>query len=387
MERLNTAVQNYHWGDTTFIPSLQGRDATGEPEAELWMGTHPKLPSTIMGKSSTLTEIININSDQALGKHISKTYGDLPYLLKVLAINTPLSLQAHPTASQARTGYEQENINQVPLQDPKRIFSTPEEKSEIICALTPFRSLFGFRKPDETISLLSEFSNPDLTDFLNQLQMNGSEEERLKASVLWLYSQSSENIKIIVEGILESSIPSPQVDHFFQLAAVYPEDPATLISLLLNDVSLQPGDALYVAPGTPHVYLDGYAVEITSNSDNVIRAGLTTKPVNSDAYTAIVNFSPIEPLVQTADKTEKIYDSFGSVFSLSRIELNGEWSTDLEGPEILISTEGPFTITNGKQESLEIGQGTPVWVPYSDSRYMLTGTALIFRAIVTTPRI
>tara|TARA_B100000686_G_scaffold324959_1_gene381166 strand:+ start:335 stop:1498 length:1164 start_codon:yes stop_codon:yes gene_type:complete len=386
MERLKAAVQNYNWGDTTFIPSLQGRDATGEPEAELWMGTHPKLPSSIMGASVTLTEVIKTNAEQALGKHLSKTHEDLPYLLKVLAINSPLSLQAHPTASQARKGYEQENINQIPLQNPNRIFSTPDEKSEIICALTPFRSLFGFRKPDESIFLLTQVSHPSLTEFLNQLQRSGAEDERLKAAVLWLYAQPSKKIEMLIEGILESSIPVPQLEYFVQLAASYPEDPATMISLLLNNVSLQPGDALYVAPGTPHVYLDGYAVEITSNSDNVIRAGLTTKPVNSDIFTSIVDFTPKDPKVQKADSTEKIYDSFGSGFSLSRIDLNGEWSTDLEGPEILISTDGPFTITNKKQESLNIGQGAPVWVPYSDARYTISGTALIFRAIVTSPK-
>ena len=391
MERLNAFVQNYHWGDTSFIATLQGRQATEKPEAELWIGTHQKSPSMILGTPNTLAETINSDPEQTLGVHVHQTFGELPYLLKILAINTPLSLQVHPTAAQAQAGFNQENTNQIPLTSPNRIFTTADEKSEIVCALTPFEAVFGFRRLSESMSRISQISHPDLDDFITQLNQRGTDTERLQAVVGWLFAQPSEKIKTLIQAVEENSrqVPvgsSPELKSFAKLAAVYPDDPVVMICLLLNHVTLQAGDALYVPPGTVHAYLGGYAVEITSNSDNVIRAGLTTKPVNPDSFCSIVDFTPIDPKIQTSDSSQKAYNSYGAAFSLSRLDLDGEWTTSLDGPEILISTEGPFTITNSQQESLQINQGTPVWVPYSDLHYTLSGKALVFRGAVIQPK-
>ncbi|MEC8974725.1 MAG: mannose-6-phosphate isomerase, class I [Actinomycetota bacterium] len=383
MERLNAFVQKYHWGDPAFIPSLQGRQEMGEPEAELWIGTHQKSPSMVMGTNRTLTEIIDSDPQSALGDHIHQTHGELQYLVKVLAINTPLSLQAHPTAAQAEAGYEEENNKQIPLHSPNRIFSAPDEKSEIVCALTSFEARFGFRTPDESLSILSQISHPNLDDFTIQLGHNGADSERLRQVVEWLLAQPPENVESLIQAVAENSGQLSELKSFAQLAGAYPNDPAVMISLLLNHVELRQGDALYVPPGTAHSYLSGCAVEVTSNSDNVIRAGLTTKPVNPDAFCSIVGFSPIDPKIQSASIPEAVYDSYGAGFSLSRLELDGEWTTKLDGPEILISTDGPFTITNWQLESLNVSQGAPVWVPYSDVRYTLSGKALIFRGITT----
>ena len=389
MELLDATVQNYFWGDLSFIPTLQGRIPSGEPEAELWVGTHPKSPSGVVGTTKSLAELIDFDPEKLLGEHVHKTYGQLPYVLKILAIKSPLSLQVHPSEQQAITGYNRENNNGILPDDTSRSYHSPTKKSEIVCALTTFEAKFGFRVLSETLKLFKTFNHPDLCELLERFGHGETETETLQGLVEWLLSQSPETTNIMIQAVLEKSQKredsyASELTSFAKLATDYPNDPCVMISLLLNHVTLDPGDALYVPPGTVHVYLGGNAVEITSNSDNVVRAGLTTKQVDSNEFISIVGFTPSIPDIQHSDSFEKRYEVPIGDFALTRIDMDGDWVALLTGPEILISTDGSFTITNAEGRTLHVPEGIPVWVPHSDIQYTLRGKALIFRGSINT---
>jgi mannose-6-phosphate isomerase len=389
MELLDAAVQNYFWGDLSFIPTLQGRVPSGEPEAELWVGTHPKSPSGVIGTTKSLAELIDFDPEKLLGEYVYKTYGQLPYVLKILAIKSPLSLQVHPSEQQAIAGYTRENNNGISPDDTSRSYHSPNEKSEIVCALTTFEAKFGFRVLSKTLEILKTFDHPDLGEFLECFGHGENETETLQGVVEWLLSQSLETTNIMIRAILERSENregqyASELTSFANLAMAYPNDPCVIISLLLNHVTLHPGEALYVPPGTVHAYLGGNAVEITSNSDNVIRAGLTTKQVDREEFISIVDFTPNIPDTQYPDSFEKRYEVPIGDFALTRIDIDGDWTTILTGPEILISTDGPFTIINTEGRKLHVQEGIPVWVPHSDIQYTLRGKALVFRGSINT---
>ncbi|MED5265018.1 MAG: type I phosphomannose isomerase catalytic subunit, partial [Actinomycetota bacterium] len=108
MQLLGKNIQHYHWGDYEYIPTLQGRVSGADPEAELWMGAHPKSPSRALDTNQGLDELIALNPDEALGEHAKDFNGELPYIMKILAIRSPLSLQVHPNEEQASAGFKDE---------------------------------------------------------------------------------------------------------------------------------------------------------------------------------------------------------------------------------------------------------------------------------------
>ena len=171
MDLLRNAIQPYAWGSRTAIAALQGREPATEPEAELWMGAHPGAPSRLQrGAWSTLLDTIEADPQAELGPSVVEAFGPrLPYLLKVLAADKPLSLQVHPTPEQARTGFDAEDARGVPRDAPDRNYRDPYSKPELIVALTPFAGLCGFRDAAELAALLDELAVPALKDLADTL--------------------------------------------------------------------------------------------------------------------------------------------------------------------------------------------------------------------------
>ena len=378
MDLLSPNIQHYHWGDYSFIPELQGRPKGDQPEAELWMGAHPTSPSRTVESDRGLDDIISTDPQNTLGPQASDFQNELPFIMKILAIREPLSIQVHPNAQQAEEGYASTQSSLTAAQS----YSSPRGKEEIVCALTETDLKFGFREVNEIHAIIDATGHSDFSRLKESLSRK-TPDESLKQTIQKILSMDPETIPSITSTVLSSDmsetvINEKEMTYFADLTETYPDDPGLLLFLLMNFVTLKPGDFLYVSPGSTHAYLRGNVVEITSNSDNVIRCGLTPKHVNAQEFLSIANFVSEQPQIQKPTESFHSYES-PTPFMLTRLNLNEEFKTAVKGPEILISTQNDFFITNALGESLQVDQGQPVWVPYSDKGYAVSGDCLVFR--------
>lgn len=382
MHLLESNIQNYHWGDKDFLAQLQGRTPTGKPEAELWMGSHPKSPSRIQGTSLNLKEIIERNPEKTLGNRAHDFGNELPFIMKVLAIGNPLSIQVHPSEDQAAKGHKREITLGDHLAFDRRSYLSPRGKKEIVCALTNFEAKFGFRPISDIVQIMTCSTSPESIGIAEILKTGDSDDEKLRSTVQKILNYSPEQVQAMTldlsTSIQENVVSARELEHFRKLIKIYPSDPGLLIFLLLNFVTLRPGEAMYVPPGVTHAYLQGHAIEITSNSDNVLRCGLTSKYIDQEEFLSVADFSSQSPTTQTPDSAMYTYES-PTKFILSRLEIKQTWETTIDGAEVLLSTEGPFSISNALGETIVAEQGVPVWIPASDQSYTLSGEALIFR--------
>lgn len=361
MDRLAGRVQRYAWGSPTVIPALTGRHPTGEPEAELWFGTHPMGPSTIVrdGSERSLAEIV-----------------ELPYLLKVLAAERPLSLQAHPSPEQARVGFAREEAAGVGRDSPERSFRDASAKPELICALTPFDALCGFRSIEATLALLRGLAVRGLGPIVDRLERFGESALRNLVGDVLLGRTSSPEVVAEVAAAAGSLGPFPaERDWIRRLADEYPGDPGVVIALLMNLVRLEPGDALFLGAGNLHSYLRGTAVEVMAASDNVVRGGLTPKHIDIETLVEILDARPITVDVQRRVPGCQRYEAPTPDFSLTRLEIDGELSFGAVGPQILLVTEG--TLTVGGET---VPAGDAMYYSDSDCPLLLAGQATAFVA-------
>ena len=261
--------RDYAWGSPTLIPELFGVAPTGEPQAEVWYGTHPGSPSRVVGREGDLRDVA----------------GELPFLLKILAAGTPLSLQVHPTAAQAREGFARENAAGIPFDAPHRTYKDPYAKPEMIYALSEeFRALSAFRPVAETRAVLDAVDASLLRDLRTDADLRAVVKRLLTADV------RAEVDALVAAG---AAAEGDSWDTVRLLAAHYPGDPGIAVSLLLHTVVLARGEALYLPAGNIHAYLSGLGVELMGPSDNVLRCGLTPKHVDAGELLAVVDFTPV----------------------------------------------------------------------------------------------
>lgn len=271
MHTVHGRAQHYAWGDPSSIPEMLGQAPDGQPWAEWWMGTHPLAPSTV--------------DDGAMLQSVA---GDLPYLLKFMAAAQPLSLQTHPDQHQAAAGFEREDRLGIARDSPRRLYRDPHAKPEMLCALTTFDTLCGFRPVDDTLSLLDELGADDLAALLQH--------EKLATAVAALYHGEFDITSTLMACRGRDCVESNLVT---ELAARYPGDPSVVVTLLLNRVLLRAGEAVFLGPGNMHAYLRGFGVEVMSNSDNVVRGGMTVKHVDVEELLAVLDFEPLaDPVVE-----------------------------------------------------------------------------------------
>ncbi|MFE3070708.1 mannose-6-phosphate isomerase, class I [Streptomyces sp. NPDC059247] len=381
MDRLVNTVRPYAWGSTTAIPRLLGTEPTGEPQAELWMGAHPGAPSrTARGP---LNALIEADPVRELGRPSVDKFGPrLPFLLKVLAAGAPLSLQVHPDLARARTGFAAEEAAGIPADAPHRTYKDANHKPELICALTPFEGLCGFRAPAEAADLLADLGVDTLKPYVDLLHAQ-PEEAALREVLTALLTADPEDM---AETVADASAAADRLGGalapYASLAHHYPSDPGVIAAMLLNHVRLQPGEALYLGAGVPHAYLDGLGVEIMANSDNVLRCGLTPKHVDVPELLRVVRFEPSDPGVLRPEASatgEEVYDTPTDEFRLSRfVRAEGAAPNDLTAatPQILLAVAG-----RPKAGDLTLTPGGSVFVPAGEP-LELTGTGAVFRATV-----
>lgn len=381
MEIIEGVVRDYAWGSPTSIPELIGRPVTGAPAAELWLGAHPSAPSLVGSDATPLDQKIAADPVGALGPEVAETFGSLPFLLKVLAAAEPLSLQAHPSRSQAESGFARENAAGTPVDAPNRSFRDRSHKPELICALTEFQALCGFRDPQATLDVLASIGTPALDPVRDLIRLDPTP-AGLRGLLEWLLTLDAADAVALTEPVVvacrEDRGQGFAAERMMaaKLGEQYPGDAGVVTALLLNLVTLLPGEALFLESGNLHMYLHGTGVEIMANSDNVLRGGLTTKHVDVATLVEVVDATPVEPEVQRPALVDGVasYDAPIPEFSLDRIELDGE-ATIAAGPAILLCVEG-------HAECLDhvIERGSAAWMPASDGDIELRGSATIFRA-------
>jgi mannose-6-phosphate isomerase len=399
MYPLTCIVQPYDWGSLTFIPSLLGQVATGERQAEMWMGAHPMGPSSTQfeGEWVPLGEIIAADPIRMLGADSIAQFGlELPFLMKVLAAERPLSLQAHPTKDRAIARLAEEDLAGVPLTSPTRLYKDGNHKPELICALTTFEALCGFRPLDDAVALFESLADHDARSIADRLKDESS------SSALEEVVEDLLRRRVPVTGILMAcrraltENPGSRYDRAFywavELGDTFANDPGSVISLLMNYVILEPGEALTLPAGNLHAYLQGSGIELMANSDNVLRGGLTSKHVDVDELLQVVDFSPLmHPLIApTIDGPVSTFASPSDEFQLQLLTLGGtEVSLDVHGPEILICTAGSASVTSlggGDEDAhnvFPLGKGQVVFVPAASRSITVKGEAAqVYRATI-----
>ena len=322
IHKLQNKIKHYEWGSLQILPKFLGlaenKEDPKKPHAEMWLGTHPLAPSYVQidGNSVSLKEIS----------------GELPFLLKLIAVEKPLSIQVHPNKEQAKCGFKRENEMGLEIDSPARNYKDENGKNEIICAITPFTLMAGFKEPKEIYASLGAVSDG-------------------------------------------------QMNLIKKLSSLYPEDPSVFSPLYLNLITLQPGQGLFIPAGIPHAYISGFGVELMVNSDNVIRCGLTHKHIDIDEFKKIMSPVPFVPQIITPSGDTKVcYPLPGENFSLFYINGGGDSVSFHESNfAVFIVTDGELKIENRhfkKGESFYISRD-------KDSPFLLKGNFSLFAACIT----
>ncbi len=389
---LKNTVQEYAWGSYTAIAELLGNTSPSvNPQAELWMGAHPKAPSLIEyeGKCLSLAEVIENNPEDILGKAAAGKFDNrLPYLFKVLAAAKPLSIQAHPNQKQAEEGFERENRLGIPLAAPNRNYKDSSRKPECLCALTRFWGMRGFRPIPEILSLTEKICPVELEQEIRNLrkQPDSSGLESFFHALMTLSPERKRNT--VTQAVRAAQKEDdPIFKWILRLYDDYPEDIGVLSPAFLNLICLEPGQAMFLPAGELHAYLDGTGIELMANSDNVLRGGLTPKHIDVPELLRVLDFTAGKPdviLPRKISEYESIYDSSAEEFVLSVISLAPGMSDAQFFPrsvEILLCTQGAATLTAGEQ-SLSVVKGMSVMVPCAAETYHLRGNAIFYKAAV-----
>ncbi len=390
---MKNAIQPYPWGSHTAIAALRGDPVPSkEPQAEMWMGAHGKAPSRLwyQGRWQSLDQLIAQYPVEMLGARVLDRLGNtLPFLFKVLAAAQPLSIQAHPDSEQARLGFARENAAGIPLDAARRNYRDDRHKPEILCALTPFWGLCGFRSIAEMMVLMGPVWPPSHNHALTLLTRRG-----IRPFFQYLMALEDKPRAELVERVLQNV--SKQEEHadlstwIHKLAGFYKEDIGVLFPLLLNLVRLSPGQAIFLPAGQLHAYLDGTGVELMANSDNVLRGGLTGKHIDVPELLNVLDFASRSPDLlegSLANGYERVYPSRAPEFRLSRIDFDegpvNPVKICVEGPEVLLCTAGRAILLQERNEAeITVTQGQSAFIPAAASAYTLAGRATLFRATI-----
>ncbi|MFG3421157.1 mannose-6-phosphate isomerase, class I [Micromonospora sp. NPDC047730] len=351
MELLYGPIRDYAWGSRSAIAQLQGRPVPSDgPEAELWLGAHPGGPATVDrdGGRVDLTDLLLAEPDHWLGERVVGRFGTrLPFLLKVLAADAPLSLQAHPDAEQARAGHAAD----AGRPDGQRNYVDPYHKPELLVALSPMEALCGFRDPVASAEALAGFGVPALEPVLAALRTGPS---GLRDAVRLLLTWPADERDALVRAASSAAVAGPDAELARELAAAYPGDPGVLVAMLLNRVRLAPGEAIWMPAGNLHAYLRGTGVEIMAASDNVLRGGLTPKRVDVDELLRVLRFEVLrDPVVPPLEVDPGVVTWPVPVddFALHRVTVGAAL------PAVTLSVPGPRVVLCGAGE-LSVDDGT-----------------------------
>jgi len=405
---MDNPVREYDWGSTTTLARLQGRTPTGRPEAEMWMGAHPSAPSRLLpahaadgGEAAVrLDELVAQRPGDVLGSMVHHRFGGrLPFMLKILAIAQPLSVQVHPTADRARAAFEG-----AAAAGGEPVYVDPYPKPELLYALEPIDAMCGFRSADEARRLLGLVGGSRMAKLAECLDGDGPMDARMEALFERLVTWPADDRGALVTEVAASCrrllatagpLGAPgalaaddrrALTWASRIAVQHPKDPLVAAPFVLDLVQLQPGETLFVPAGAPHCYLYGLGVEILGNSDNVLRAGLTHKPIAVDELLHVVHGGtrPQRDLPETwVSPNEVMWAPGVPEFRLTRVWLTGDAPVTayphLAGPQIVLCTAGGVRVGCGGHE-VELTPGRSAFVGATAGPITLSGVGEVFRA-------
>lgn len=385
MQKLSNSLQNYAWGSRTALTELYGvANPDNQPMAELWMGAHPKSSSTVEvnGQPQSLRSLIESDKSRLLGAAVAQRFGELPFLFKVLCADQPLSIQVHPSKQAAEIGFAKENAAGIPLAAPERNYKDANHKPELVYALTPFLAINGFREFAEIATLLQQVTaaHPLINDFIRQPDEENL--SRLFAGLLSLEGEQKAQALSVMQATLHNQHGQPW-DTIKEIARVYPDDCGLFSPLLMNVVELQPGEAMFLFAETPHAYLQGVALEVMANSDNVLRAGLTPKYIDLPELLANVRFRAsadaqlrTQPVshVNTLDFPIPVDDFAFAIHTLDDTPL----TVTQQSAAILFCIEGGALLSQDNQQ-LRLQPGESCFVAADEAPVRLSGHGRLAR--------
>lgn len=406
MELLRGAIRTYAWGSRTAIAEFTGRPSpTAHPEAELWLGAHPGDPACLETPDGerSLLDAVRSDPEGQLGAAVRARFGDvLPFLVKVLAADEPLSLQAHPSAEQAVEGYVREDRMGVALNSPVRNYRDRSHKPELLVALAEFEALAGFRPAARSVALLRALEVADLDPYIALLS-GQSDADGLRALFTTWITAPQPDLDVLIPAVLEGAVNyvrsgatefAAEAKTCLELGERYPGDAGVLAALLLNRISLAPGEAIFLSAGNLHSYLSGVGVEVMANSDNVLRGGLTPKHVDVPELLRVLDFAPADDAAlhppTHRDGIELVYDTPAPEFATSILVLDDsqvgheiDAPSRHDGPQILVCTEGTVVV-RAKSDVVTLHRGSSAWVAADDGPIRLEAgePSKLFRATV-----
>ena len=368
LSRISGATKNYAWGSKELIPDFFGLAESSEPIAEIWFGTHQ------LGESKSLAEGKSLS--ESLGKHLS-------FLVKFLSAERALSIQVHPNSDQAKAGFDFEQSQAIPISDPKRNYKDASHKPEALIALTSFRALCGFRLRAELLTVFTEFgkSEPEFASLAKDLIAEAPLEKIFESLI-----ENSELAKRFTEAV-ESSQSNPVAAKARELVAKlllqFPDDTGALVALMLNEVALEPGEAIFLPAGNVHAYISGLGLEVMASSDNVVRAGLTSKHVDVAEVLSIADFSELmEPRLRPNKLAEGLieYPVDCPEFRIYRAEVSGKnllADLDLPASAMVVCTAGEVAVSTSLDER-EVLTKSEVVLASGAKKLSLSGSGTVF---------
>ena len=374
--KITNGARDYAWGSPTLIPDYFGLAATGRPMAEIWFGTHDGSPARLADGSQSLTSVLG-------GRQ-------LPFLLKILAAETPLSIQAHPNATQALEGFARENAAGIGLQAADRNYRDDRHKPEMIVALTEFEALCGFKSTKQIRNLLESMLDPtNVSDGLRAMVGHWLElldgEHGLQKLFVDITSRRG-NLDGVTAELTEQANLSAQFELAARLNLLYPGDPGVILALMMNHIWLEPGEALFLPAGNIHAYLSGLGIEVMASSDNVLRGGLTPKHVDVAELEKVLNFEggPVEP-VRTRELSRGLVEFVAPVddFILYRADLSGDVvlaDLNIPGASIILCTAGEVAVSNSIEERVVLKRGEAAFIGDDAKKFSLAGSGTAFMA-------
>lgn len=389
MFALTNEIRPYAWGSRTAMAEFLGVEAASpEPQAELWIGAYPGFPSGLVDGRS-LRQLIAEDPQAALGADAVARFGPrLPFLMKVLTIGAPLSLQAHPDAVQAERGFAAEEAAGIPLDDPTRNYRDPRAKPEILCALSQVEAFCGFRAVPDSVDLLEQLAVPGLKGLRDGLTGGGPTE-----AVDWVLSLAEEAVSEVVGALSVAvagtspetgpgRVPDPGLRWISQLAEDHPRDRGVVLALLCDYIRLVPGQALVIPAGCLHGYLSGVGVEVMAESDNVLRGGLTAKHVDAAGLLRVLDVG-VAPRVLAGQPDAHGWTRFptgAEEFALSRLEVIDSVALEAGRPRLLLTVEGSARLQAPGGTMLDLPRGQAAFVAAVEQGIQLSGSATVYEA-------
>ncbi len=372
--------RDYAWGSTTLIAELEGRTPTGAPEAEVWFGDHPGHPARVPD-GRTLGEWL------ASGDAPEGTPERLPYLLKILAAGSPLSIQAHPSKAQAEEGFAREEAAGTPRDAATRTYRDANHKPEIIVALSDrFLALAGLRDLDATRRFL-EAVGEATAPLRAVLDSHPDDADALAAALIWILSPAAgPQVSAIITAATDAASDEfgDELELVRHLQSHYPGDPGIVVAMLLNLVILRRGQGVFVPAGVLHAYIEGLGVEIMAASDNVLRGGLTPKHIDVAELTAILDPRPgPAPVLDPAAGTARTFTGGVPDFVLTQVTADPSAAVEvrMNGIAIAVATSGEVEITGADtQDRLTLRPGSAALITPNEGSVSISGSGEAFIA-------